>query len=88
MVDTTGQDLFDIGSQQGCNHLGSESVYSILNLYMNTVPSILKMGACVPKACSQEALTRTMNLLTNLIQPMCKDFFNDAIIYPEKQLDE
>ena len=57
------QDVFDIGSQPGCQKVdehGGDAGYVLINVHMSTVPSSHKMGVCLPKKCSQ----RTINILT------------------------
>ena len=55
MMDNSAQDLFDIGSKDGCNNLAEKngnSAYAIIDVQMNTVPSKIKMGLCLPKQCT------------------------------------
>lgn len=51
MFESSAQDLFDIGQSLGCERIGDDgkaAVFAILNFYMTTVSSQIKMGVCIP----------------------------------------
>ena len=63
MLDFSAQDFYDIGQQLGCNKLSDEAAFVVLNFHMNTVPSKIKAGVCLPLAarfwdCAQRACIR------------------------------
>ena len=70
MIDNSAQDLFDIGSADGCKNLNNEggfSEYAVLDIEMNTVPSKIKMGLCLPKQCSQKVIRRLETKVNKII---------------------
>ena len=64
MADNSAKDLYQMGSFTGCNKLeaGGHANYTMLNIYMTTVPSEVKMGFCIPSNCSENALRRLQNV--------------------------
>lgn len=87
MIDNSAQDLFDIGSAEGCHNLNAEggnSKYAIMDIEMNTVPSKIKVGLCLPKQCSQQVINRMQEKFNRVVQPFCRYIFDVAIIDPKK----
>lgn len=60
LAQNSANDLMQMGSFTGCNKLESMGLanYTMINIYMNTVPSQAKMGFCVPSECNENALGR------------------------------
>jgi hypothetical protein len=49
MIDSSAQDIFEMGSSTACEKLGPDTAnYAILEFYMSTAPNFLKMGFCIP----------------------------------------
>ena len=87
MLDFSADDIFDIGSMTACDKLGYDVAhYTILELYLNTVPSFIKMGFCIPSACSQSALTIITEKISPYLQDWCLEKFSIATLN-DKQTD-
>jgi hypothetical protein len=87
MIDSSAQDLFDIGSQLGCDQISPDASFAVLNLWMTTVASEIKAGFCLPSKCNQRALKRLENKVHDYAQPYCALIFEMGIVDGNKQLD-
>jgi hypothetical protein len=47
-----------MGNSRNCENLGSEANYMILDISMNTLPTSMKMGVCLPAACNQHVVSK------------------------------
>jgi hypothetical protein len=66
MLEFSANDLWDMGSSIACEKLGPEVAnYAIFEINLNTVPSFLKMGFCIPAACTQNSI----DIILNRIDP-------------------
>jgi hypothetical protein len=60
------------------------STYIQVNFYMDTVPSQLKFGFCLPKNCDETAIFRVQHIVHRNIQPLCFDLFKEYIFDRER----
>lgn len=90
MLDNSAEDLFDIGSQTGCNKLEKDNlaVFTLVKYHMDTVKSQLNQAFCLPKECDKEALMRMQTNIHRWIQPYCYEIFIDGILDKEKQIND
>jgi hypothetical protein len=76
MVDFSANDLFDMGSSSACEKLGPDVAnYAVLELYLTTVPSFIKMGFCIPTTCSNTALDLIVEKVEFHLQDVCIEIF-------------
>jgi hypothetical protein len=79
-----------MGSFTGCNKLEAEghANYTMINVYMTTVPSEVKMGFCIPSDCNENSLSRVQTMIYYYLQPHCATIFSSGIFDAQKQLNE
>lgn len=90
MADSSAKDLYQMGSFTGCNKLEAEghANYTMINIYMTTVPSEVKMGFCIPSDCNENSLSRVQTMIYYYLQPHCATIFSSGIFDAQKQLNE
>lgn len=82
MVDNSAEQIYDLGSQAGCDKLERDgyTVFTLISMHMDTVPTKPKMGICLPRECDKDSVKRIEALVHRLVQPYCAELFIDGIM--------